>query len=167
MGCKTQKLLISLSWKTQNSGATTFRATTLVVTTLSTTIKLKHSAKYLYFYIVPPFWRHDTQHNDIQHYDIHYIQKWHATRSITTLSIMADNCYAECHLCRVSNISPLCPVPLCQMSLCWVSWCLLFHLYAVCRYSKCRFTECRGTWTVIILRKTEIRNFHFVTIKCL
>ncbi len=30
--------------------------------------------------------------------------------------------YAECHLCWVSQISPLCWVSLCWVSLCWMSW---------------------------------------------
>ncbi len=58
------------------------------------------------------------------------------TFSIMTLSITIKNrdaqhngtqycyaeCHAKCHLCWVSQISPLCWVSLYWMSLCWVSW---------------------------------------------
>ncbi len=53
-----------------------------------------------------------------------------------TLSIIAEHCYAKCHLCWLSlmlsvTFKPLCWVSLCWMSLCWVSWRqfkkMLFH----------------------------------------
>ncbi len=50
--------------------------------------------------------RHDTQYNDIQQYDIQ-----HKINQNVTLSIMALNtecCYAECRLCCMSQIDPLC-----------------------------------------------------------
>jgi len=36
--------------------------------------------------------------------------------------IMLSVVYAECRLCRMSQISPLCWVSLCWVSLCWMSW---------------------------------------------
>jgi hypothetical protein len=55
-----------------------------------------------------------TQDNDIQHYSINYndIQrngimhnnKLNVKLSIVTLSIMAEHCYVECHLCWLSLI---------------------------------------------------------------
>ena len=53
-------------------------------------------------------WRYDTQHNETQHNGIHHNDTQHnefslmvknVRLSITTLSIMAEHCYAECHLC--------------------------------------------------------------------
>ncbi len=45
---------------------------------------------------------------------------WHFAywQKVVILSIV----YAECHLCRVSHVSPLCWESLCWMSLCWGSW---------------------------------------------
>ncbi len=39
------------------------------------------------------------------------------------VSFMLNVIYAECHLCWVSQISPLCWVSLCSVSLCWVLLC--------------------------------------------
>jgi hypothetical protein len=41
----------------------------------------------------------DTNHNDTQHNAIQHNNRWPAT-----LSIMAEHCYADCHLCWVSLI---------------------------------------------------------------
>ncbi len=58
-----------------------------------------------------------------------------------TLSIMADHCYAECHLCWVSFILSVTFKPymlsvvmwmsLCKVSLWWVSWCFTGYCYEV------------------------------------
>jgi len=50
------------------------------------------------------------------------------------MPLYIECCYAECRLCWVSQISPLCWVSLCcnhyAESLCWMSWRLFVHLYA-------------------------------------
>jgi hypothetical protein len=55
------------------------------------------------------------------------VNKTRTRFSIMTFSTMAAHCYAEyhadCHLCRVSHISPLWWVTLWWMTLCWVSLC--------------------------------------------
>ncbi len=48
--------------------------------------------------------QNDTQHNNIQqndtqHTGIQHDKKLNATLSIMKLRLMAEHCYAECHLC--------------------------------------------------------------------
>jgi hypothetical protein len=66
---------------------------------------------------------------------------------------MADGCYAECHLSRVSLMPPAanralyaeclyaeCLYAECRYAECHYAECL----YAECRYAECRYAECRG-----------------------
>jgi hypothetical protein len=88
--------------------------------------------------------RHDTQYNDFQHNDIKHNNKNNVTLSGTTLSIITEDCYAECLLCWVSFMLSVlhAECPLCWVSfmlrvlyaecpLCWVSF-MLSVLYAEC-----------------------------------
>jgi hypothetical protein len=67
---------------------------------------------------------HNMQHNGIQHNNFQHNDIQHNNRLIATLSIMAldaECCYADCHLCWVSQISCLCGVSR-WMSLCRMEW---------------------------------------------
>jgi hypothetical protein len=81
--------------------------------------------------------RHDTQHNDIQHYDtqhndIQYYDTQHNNKLNATFSIMTLSIMALVLLCWVSFMlnaimlsvanKPLCRMSLCWVSLCWMSW---------------------------------------------
>jgi hypothetical protein len=44
----------------------------------------------------------DIQHNDTQHNDMQHNSKQYVILNKMTLSIMAEHCYAECHLCCIS-----------------------------------------------------------------
>ncbi len=122
-------------------------------------------------------WRHDTQHNDIQHNN-----KKNLSLSKRTLSIMEENCYAECRLYWVSHVSLICWVShvsrICSVShislTCWVShvsltcWvshvshiCLVSHVSLICWVSLCWMPLCWVSWRRI---KTSYgcNQFHIV-----
>jgi hypothetical protein len=83
------------------------------------------------------FGRYDTRLNDIHHNDVHHNSKLittphhndtdHYGRAIILLSVL----YANCRLCWVLQISPICWV-----SLCWVE----------CRYAEWSYAERRGAF---------------------
>jgi hypothetical protein len=64
---------------------------------------------------------HDSQHNSIQHNDIQLNDTLHKCTLCGV--VMPDDIYAECHLCWLPQISPLCRMMLRWMSLYWVSLC--------------------------------------------
>ncbi len=70
------------------------------------------------FYNTDSWMKRDNQHSDTRH---------NGRALICWVSFMLSVIYAECYLCLVSHISPLCWVPLCWMSLCWESWRRHFH----------------------------------------
>jgi hypothetical protein len=84
-------------------------------------------------------------HNDIQHNDIHHNDTQHNDIHPNTLIIPikkrdtqhkdTKNCYAECHLCRVSQIS-----------------------HCECRFAECHYAECRGASRFSSAVKSDKKN---------
>ncbi len=89
------------------------------------------------------------------------------------LCIIAEHCYAECRLCWVSHISPLCWVSLCGMSLCWVSLCGMSLCWvslwgmSLCWVSLCGIPLCWESWrplsisTLVITAKNSYRRIRW------
>jgi hypothetical protein len=79
-------------------------------------------------------WRHDSQHNDIQHEATQ-----HNNNKIYPHLNGTQCCYAE--FCRaVSN----------NAQRCYAEWryteCHKLSHYAQCRYAECRYPDCHGAW---------------------
>jgi hypothetical protein len=110
--------------------------------------------------------RNDIQHNDIQHNDTQHNIEIITTLSITTVSIMyctvmLSVILAQCQLCWVSQISPLCWVSLTERHYAERHYAERHYAecshaecrYAVCRYAEYRFAECRGVQLTVIIHK--------------
>ncbi len=113
-------------------GATTFSILTLSIwhsaydtqrDTQHMTLSIWHSA-YDSQHKTLSIWHsaYDTQHMKLSIMILSVMTSSKLALSIMILSIMAPCCYAECHFCCLSRISPWCGMSLNWVPLGWVSW---------------------------------------------